>query len=774
MSTTDPPAAVAVSADGPPRVSGWFVVSIVTLALMAASGPFIGRAAVDVLTMDATTPIDWVPQRFPPRRAYQEFTREFESGDVVVVSWPGCELGSQGLARLVEAATVGPPPCDRQGRPWFEGIATGTTVLERLTQPPLALDRDTAIDRLTGVLIGPDGKTTMAAIGFTREGLEDRKRAVGWIRDTIRRTAESDDAAVHMAGPVVDNISVDVASNDSFDTFALPAAVLILLLTWWSLRSFGYACLVFLVSLWCVGLSFATMHAWGDRMNPVLIVMPVLVLALGVSGGIHLVNYLVESLAAGGRCGVATRAIRLGWLPCLLSAGTTAIGLFSLIVSELEPIRTFGFHASMAVMATLVALFLVVPGVFERWPIADRGRETHGEAVEAAGSGGFTRRFAAFCIRFAPAIVAVFFAAMAVAAWGVPHIRTSVRIDTLFPPTSRVISDYRWIEEHIGPLVPIEVVLDFAADSPVPPAERLALLERVAARLRETAAADTVMSAALFTPDAPRGTGPLAAARRRVLARRLADSLVSIDDMKYVRNREGGQLWRATARISALRDVDYGKLLDTVRADIAPIVAEAGGADRGIGVACTGVMPLVHAIQNTLLSDLFASFLSACALITVVMMIVEHGVAAGLVAMISNVFPMILMFGGLGWTRTPLDIGSVMTASIALGMAIDGTLHFLTFFRRSIDGGAAPAAAVHAAFQHCAAAMTESTIICGLGILVFSLSSFAPTARFSWMLASLMLAALAGDLVLLPAMLVGPLGRCFTPRRRAAAAAPAE
>jgi predicted RND superfamily exporter protein len=747
--------------------SRWFVVSVCTLALMAAAAPFIAFSAFRVLTVEATTPIDWVPLQFAPRRAYQEFVKEFESGDVVVVSWPGCELGSPALARLVEAATGDKSPRDRQGRPWFEGIATGSTVLDRLLEPPLALPRETAIERLTGILVGPDGKSTMAVLGFTQEGLADRKHAVAWIKDTIRQTATIDDDAVHMAGPVVDNVSVDVASNDSLDTYAAPAAVLILLLTWWSLKSFGYACLVFVVSLWCVGLAFATMYLFGDRMNPVLIVMPVLVLALGVSGGIHLVNYLVESLAAGGRSGAATRAVRLGWLPCLLSAGTTAIGLASLVVSELEPIRAFGFHASIAVMATLFTLFLIVPGVFERWPIADRRLQSHQEAAAGSGhGGGFTKGFATFCIRFAPAIVALFFLSMAVTGAGVPGIRTSVRIDTLFPPESRVISDYRWIEEHIGPLVPIEVMLEFSKDSPVPPAERLELLERVADRIGQTVGASTVMSAALFLPDTPQGSGPLASARRRVVAKKLERSLVAIDDMKYIRNRDGGQLWRATARISALREVDYGVLLDKVRKDVEPVIAEAGGAGRGISVACTGIMPLVHAIQNTLLSDLFWSFLSACALILVVMMIVERGFFAGLVAMISNVFPMILMFGFLGWTQTPLDIGSVMTASIALGMAIDGTLHFLTFYRRSIDSGLAPAAAVYAAFEHCAAAMTESTIVCALGILIFSLSSFAPTSRFSWMLAALMMAALAGDLVLLPAMLVGPLGKCFKARHR--------
>jgi len=754
------------------RLTISFWVSVCALAAMAAAAPFIAHSAFSVLAVEATTPIDWVPQRYAPRRAYEEFTQEFESGDVVVVSWPGCELGGPALARLVEAASGSQSPRDRQGQLWFEGVATGSTVLDRLMEPPLSLDRETAIERLTGVLVGPDGKTTLAAIGFTPEGLADRKRAMAWIRDTIRQTATIDDASVHMAGPVVDNVAVDIASNESLNTFAAPAGIVILLLTWWSLRSFGYACLVFVVSLWCVGLSFATMHAWGDRMNPVLIVMPVLVLALGVSGGIHLVNYLVESLASGGRQAVAARAIRLGWRPCLLSAGTTAIGLVSLVISELEPIRTFGFHASMAVITTLICLFLVVPGIFEWWPIRDRRLGAHASSpvseadAENAGHGtAFSRRFAAGVIRFAPLIVVVFFAAMAVAGVGVPGIRTSVRIDTLFPIDSRVISDYRWIEEHIGPLVPIEVVLEFSKDSPVTTAERLAILERAAEQLGQTADESTVMSAALFLPDTPQGAGPLASARRRVTARKLERSLVAIDDMKYIREHDGGQLWRATARISALREVDYGELLDQVRADMVPIVAEAGGVDRGISVACTGIMPLVHAIQNTLLSDLFWSFLSACLLITVVMMFVERGFCAGLVAMITNVFPMVLMFGMLGWTQTPLDIGSVMTASIALGMAIDGTLHFLTFYHRGIDAGLESRAAVSVAYAHCAAAMTESTIVCALGILVFSPSSFAPTSRFSWMLALLMLAALAGDLVLLPAMLVSPLGRCFKPRR---------
>jgi predicted RND superfamily exporter protein len=502
-------------------------------------------------------------------------------------------------------------------------------------------------------------------------------------------------------------------------------------------------------------------------MNPVLIVMPLLVLTLGVSGGIHLVNYLVEALETGPRRGVAARAIALGWLPCCLSAGTTAVGLMSLVVSELEPIRVFGFHAALGVLSTLVILFLVVPGIFERWPIRRQGGRAGHVAAEVSS-------FATRVIRHATPIVIAAAAAMAVAIGGLPGIRTSVAIDTLFTPESRVIGDYLHLERTIGPLVPVEVVLRFADDSPIRPAERLDMVRAIGGVLADMPGVTGVLSAATFLPELPEASGTVGAARKAIIARKLEQNLSGLTDMKIVRDIHGAQLWRVTARTSALSGIDYREFLGQVRDRLDPLVAAHGGAARGVSADYTGVMPLVNAIQKTLLHDLFSSFLSACVVIALVMMAVERSVVAGLVAMIPNVFPMILLFGLLGWTRLPLDIGSVMTASIALGMAVDGTLHFLTFFRRGLSSAAAAsaspdpaerAAAVQAAFQHSAAALTQSALVCGLGILVFAASSFAPTRRFAWMLALLVAAALAGDLVLLPALLTGPLGRFFRPRK---------
>jgi len=730
-----------------------FGLALLALAACAATGPWIAGAALGVLGADSTTPLDWVPAGHPQRQDYDRFVAAFESGDVVILSWPGCDLDAPAVTSLLEAATGDDAPRDAAGRPLFTGVACGPAAVESLMVPPLSLDRRTAVERLSGVLVGDDGRTTCLVFGISAEGMQSRRDAVDWIRSTAASAAAVAPDAVHLAGPVSDTVAVDEASFGSLAGLALPAALVTLLVAWLAVGSIGYALLVFALAAWSVGLAFTTLAASGERMSAVLIVMPVLVLVLGVSGGIHLLNYLGEALATGGRSGVAARGVRLAWLPCGLSAVTTAIGLVSLAISELEPIRTFGVHAAIGVLAAPAAMFLVLPGLFERWPIPPR---------LALGWAAAARQAAGFVIERARPVAWGFLAVSLVAAVGLPRLRTSVRIDTLFTPQSRVIRDYEWIEDKIGPLVPIEVVLRFSPESDLRPAARLGMVREVEARLASLAGVSAASSAAGLLPDTPAWGAIGAALAEAKAARRLAAA-----DVGYVRDVAGEQWWRVTARIPALADVDYGEFLDRVRDAVEPVAAEAGGKERGVAIACTGTMPLVHAIQNTLLRDLAGSFLTACGVIAVVMMLVEGGIGPGLVAMTSNLFPSVLLFGLLGWARMPLDIGSVMTASIALGMAIDGTLHFLTFHGRARDAGASPPQAIRDAYGHAAAALAQTTLVCGLGLLVFTFSSFAPTSRFAWMLTALLVAALLGDLLLLPSLLLGPAGRWFSPARAA-------
>ena len=195
--------------------------------------------------------------------------------------------------------------------------------------------------------------------------------------------------------------------------------------------------------------------------------------------------------------------------------------------------------------------------------------------------------------------------------------------------------------------------------------------------------------------------------------------------------------------------------------------------DDPIQVVYTGVVPVVYKAQRTLLNSLVQSIGLSFVMISAVMMILLRdwrrrispfntiNVSAGLTAMIPNVFPVILVFGAMGHLKVKIDIGTMMCASVAMGIAVDDTIHFLTWFRIGLRDGMTRNQALLEAYRRVGTAMTQTTLIGGLGLAVFALSTFTPTQRFGVMMVTLLVAALAGDLILLPALLAGPLGRFF-------------
>lgn len=736
---------------------------LVTLGGAILLAPFVGWGASRTLRIAVDDATMWLPPDFPVRRHYDRFTRDFENGDVLIVSWPGCTIDDERLARFSEALRDASAFQDADGRPHFERVVTGPEILERLTGPPAGLTAREALNRLGGVMIGEDG-TTCAIITFSKAGVTDRQRAVRLIRGLLDDTCHIPQEDQHLAGPIIDGHDVEIASTDSLHLFGPLSSVVILASCYWCLRSWRVALPVFLLALYCEALTLALVHYCGGQLTPLMIVMPSLVLVIGVSGGIHLVNYYHDALRVLSPREAPARALATGWLPCVLSAGTTAIGMGSLTISHIGPIREFGLFSAIGVTVTPVALFLLLPGAFELWPQPRKRSERSDSGGDETAA---LRALARWLARNHAPITVISIIVMLAAGWGVRYLHASVRIQTLFRPQARILRDYAWLEEHIGPLVSVEVLMTFHKDCPSRPYDRLRLVANVERELQELEYVRGTFSAATFFPDSAVGRRGAGLAIRTAINRRLERSRQQLTDARYLHDGEtGDQTWRITVRVSALEAVDYGHVLHDVERHIRPALDDQDGqAIAGVSAAVTGAMPLVHQLQHDLFDALLSSFLSAFVVIAVVMMFNERGVLAGLVAMVPNLFPMILMFGILGWLDFPMDIGSVMTASVALGMAIDGTLHFLTFFRRGVDSGQTDIEAIEHAYEHCAPAMTESSVICGLGLATFAFSSFLPTNRFAWLMLALIAAALAGDLVVLPALLAGPCGRLYRSRK---------
>jgi predicted RND superfamily exporter protein len=501
-------------------------------------------------------------------------------------------------------------------------------------------------------------------------------------------------------------------------------------------------------------------------LNAILIVLAPLVFVLTVSGGVHLVNYYFDEVGSRGPDGAASRAMRKGWAPCLLCATTTAIGLASLTVSDIVPVKHFGAFAAIGVMVTVFLLFLVMPGAMDvvsrRFRPRSAGKATAADASGIPSGAGRWRLLVAAIGRWHVGIALFFVVFMLAAGCGLQWLETSVSVRNLLVSQTEALRDYRWLEEHVGPLVPIEIIVHFDRDCQLEMLRRVELLVRVQQEVDKFEMLEGTTSVATFLPPIPEPGGLRNTIRRSILQTRLEGRRLELIASHWLSETNGRQSWRITTRLPALGDVDYGLILERLRQHVDPLLRR----DAGVEATYTGIMPLIYEAQRALLRDLFRSFLTAFVLVTIAMTLVLRSVPAGLVAMLPNMFPALVLFGSMGWLRVKADIGSVMTASVALGIAVDGTIHFLSWYRRETAAGLLPQQAVARTFRHCGRAMTQTTIICGLGLLAFAFSGFVPTRRFAWLMLALLMAALAGDLILLPSLLVGPFGGLFAGRTK--------
>ncbi|MEQ1827595.1 MAG: MMPL family transporter, partial [Pirellula sp.] len=235
-------------------------------------------------------------------------------------------------------------------------------------------------------------------------------------------------------------------------------------------------------------------------------------------------------------------------------------------------------------------------------------------------------------------------------------------------------------------------------------------------------------------------------------------------EMRFLFEDDEHQYWRISGRISGSQIQDFETLLSDCQSMMDRFKAEPGRESMRLDLS--GGVPLVFRTQRQLLADLLNSFLSAFAMIALSMAILFRSVAGGILTMIPNLTPAAIVFGIMGWIGLGVEIGTVLTASVMMGVCVDDTLHLVSHFRQLRRKGLKHDAAVSEALSNCGGAMLQTALVCGLGMLVFSLSPFTPVARFAWLTFALLMVGVVSDLVLTPAMLLSPLHHLFYWERR--------
>jgi predicted RND superfamily exporter protein len=690
--------------------------------------------------------------------------------------------------------------------------------MNQLTNPPLELPYAEAIKRLQGLVIGPDGRQTCVVVSLTDDASSHFRELIGRGETRLRRSQQKpgllfnilaecgvEKNSVHLGGPPVDNVAIDEEGERTLIRLALLSGAFGLGLAWWSLRSIKLTLIVFGCGLLSGAIGLAAVWLTGQTADAVLMSMPSMVYVLGISGAVHLLNYYREEVNERGVAGATGRALALGWKPTCLCSVTTALGLLSLCASDLIPIRKFGAYSALGIMMVLVVLFVYLPAALEIWPIKRREPSAGGNAgpskqasSEPAKSGddfhgildAFWQRFGRWVIRHHALVTVgslIFIACFSV---GVVRVRTSIDLLELFDSKARILQDYRWLEQNVGRLVPMEIVIRFREGARVrddrqrPDDHRFSLVERMAIVSQVQSVLEErfgengegvigpSLSAATFVPPlSNKRRGTSAVIRSTVTNALLQKSYSDLIATGYLRvdPEDNSELWRVSLRVAAFQDVDYGHFADEVRTLVEPLVSHYSkpwpkGQAPMVSAVFTGVVPIVYKAQRALLTSLVQSTVWSFLTITPLLMLVCHSMAGGLVAMLPNVLPILVVFGGMGWLDYPVSIGSMMAASIALGVAVDDTIHYLTWFRTDLVTNSDRKVAILVAYRRCGTPTLQAAMINGLGLSVFAVSTFTPTREFGLLMLTILLWGGIAELIMMPAFLAGPLGLVFRPK----------
>ncbi len=686
------------------------------------------------------------------RQDYEDFLKAFGQDQDLLVSWEGCTVDDERLIAFRDRINQKLGGEDSL----FASVETTNNVLNHLTHSPLNLSYDEAIERLKGFVIGADG-TAAIFIRVTELGVRQQARTVEQILTIGDQIENLGREQLRLTGTVFETYAVDQAAESSLVRLVPPSSILGLLVAWFCLRSLRLAVCVLLIAGMGQLLAVALVYFTGRQFSAVLIVLPTLVFMLTLSGAVHLINYYRDMQRIGIR-NASFHAVRVGWIPCSLSSITTVLGMGSLWTSQIGPVREFGLFSGVALMLATIVLLLVFPTFVEifSWRMSTTDRDLPSEtAVHSLPS--WVLSYVRWIARHASSIALASMLVMIASFWGVSQLKASTKFTDMFPIRSKVNQDMLWIEEHLGPISTIEVLLVFPPDSKLTSFDRLRYLAEVSRALKDVPEVGGVLSAVTFVPSWSEKSSLGAVAKRNAVRKSVEENIERLREEKWVGVTDRGETWRLMAKVSATSKQDYGTLVSIVEEACSKVLATPL-LEKKLSIHYTGLTPIMHQTQVTLLKDLGYSFLTAFLLITPIMMWVTRSFLGGLIAMIPNVLPISLVFGVMGWLGFTLDIAGILTASIALGIAVDDTLHFLCRYMSNIDSQNARFESTCDTFRVCSAAMIHTTVIACLSMAPFLLAGFLPTQQFAKLMIAMLCLAIIGDLLVLPALLLSPMG----------------
>jgi predicted RND superfamily exporter protein len=529
-------------------------------------------------------------------------------------------------------------------------------------------------------------------------------------------------------------------------TVLLCAFLLYLSMRWWPGVILPLAAVV-ICAIWTIG----GMAAVGEPLNVLNNLIPPLLIIIGISEAIHIVERYREELArVGDRLEAGKLTVSTMAAACFLTTLTTAVGFAALLVSKTVMLRHFGLTSAIGVMLSYVVTMTFVPPILT-WmkappPAKEKSRGRWLDALIVRITVGIIRHpIAALIVTFSFVI-------------GCFIVKQRLVVDHAlldqFRETDEVYISTRIMEENLDGIRPLEVMFD------APSAESFdsaAMLEHVS-KLEEWARRrDGVISATSYV-DVLRQSLSLLAGDADVWSKPFANDRVvkALRELMSQRSPNPLDSWltpnHRTIRLQIkLRDIGAQGTLQFLNEFNAQAATELRGT--GVEVQFTGEAYTGSRGQQAVIGDLQGSLMMAIVLIFLQVSLLFRSVRLGMLCIPPNLVPLAGTVAYMVLRGIPLNTATVIIFSISIGLADYGTIHVLSRFQEETRRGLNVTAAIIRSARGTGRAVVVAnlTLMAGFGVLLFS--NFRPVQHFGELIAVTVAGCLFATLFMQPALL---------------------
>ena len=547
-------------------------------------------------------------------------------------------------------------------------------------------------------------------------------------------------------------IPLDIAELRSMlrdNMIFIPATVMIgLLLIWWLFRRW-LAVILGGISIGLVVNSIVSLYVvTGQPFTLISSIVPPLLSALTIAALVHLYNAL-HYASQRGMSGQARMQHALGEIrrPALFVALTTAAGMLSLATSPIPAIRTFGLVSAAGVLLIYIVVIIILPPIIAvwdsaHWPNTGAGLRWMDSMVRHLYRTGI--RYPVWVL----GLTTIVLAAGVPALW---DVKVETNLQEFFAPDHPTRRDTDYFESIMAGTGNLDVIFETSERDGLKKPEYLAFMRSFQSWAETLPEVDKTVSAADFIEEMHWGFNAEDPAFRTI-----PDDPQLISQYLFI--YDGNDLFNFIDRDFQISHVSMSINAHPAN-EIAAIMDKLRGymhehAPPGLQWEIAGNSRLFADMEELLVKGQVYSLWGALALIFLLMLLLWRSLGSALLCMIPNISPVLIIFIVMGLLGIWLDMATAMIASIAVGIAVDDTIHIYHGYISRVNAGVTPVQALARTYSHAGRAVVTTTIILSAQFMILISSLFQPTVHFGLLTSAGLWAALLFDLMLLPAILI--------------------